>query len=65
MPIPKLIADKRREQKLSQTELAQAAGLSLNVIRSLEAGKDTASIKNLKKVLALFGLELTTQVKSS
>lgn len=65
MPISEAIKKKRKERKLSQAELAQSAGVSLNVVRSIESGKDTVSIKNLKKVLSLFGLELGVQEKSS
>ena len=56
---------RRKNKKLSQTELAQAAGVSLNVVRSIESEKDTVTLKNLKKVLFLFGLELTLKSKGT
>ena len=56
---------RRKAKKLSQTELAQAAGVSMNVVRSVESDKETVSLKNLKKILFLFGLELSLKSKNS
>lgn len=52
------IKDKRRQLKLSQTELAEKSGVGLRFVRDLEQGKETLRMDKVNQVLALFGEEL-------
>ena len=52
------IKQKRKKHGLTQTELAERAGVGLRFIRDLEQGKKTLRIDKVNDVLALFGEEL-------
>jgi y4mF family transcriptional regulator len=49
----------RVERSLTQKQLAETYGLSLRVIRDLEQGKMTASLKNVIDVLAALDRKIT------
>lgn len=53
-----LITFHRKQAGLSQVELALHAGVSRNVVQDLEAGKERASWKNLRAVLAVLNIQL-------
>ena len=55
----------RKMLKLSQTQLADLAGVSLNYISQLEKGKSKAQLDTLLNVLEVLGLELTLGTGSS
>ncbi len=46
---------KRRELGLTQTELADRAGVGLRFVRELEQGKSSLRLDKMNQVLALFG----------
>ncbi|MCB9024774.1 MAG: helix-turn-helix transcriptional regulator [Bdellovibrionaceae bacterium] len=52
------IRDERKSQGLSQTELADLAGVSLNFVSQLESAKSTVRIDKVLQVLSTLGLEL-------
>lgn len=52
------IRDERKSQGLSQTELADLAGVSLNFLSQLESAKSTVRIDKVLQVLHTLGLEL-------
>jgi y4mF family transcriptional regulator len=54
----KAIRRSRKSLKLSQSTLAQLAGVSLNYISQLEQGKPKAQLDTLLNVLEVLGLEL-------
>jgi y4mF family transcriptional regulator len=47
--------ERRRELKITQTELAQRAGVGLRFIRDVEQGKKSIRLDTVNQVLALFG----------
>jgi y4mF family transcriptional regulator len=49
---------KRKENKLTQPELALKAGVGLRFVRDLEQGKKTLRMDKVNDVLRLFGEEL-------
>lgn len=51
------VREERKAQGLSQTELAQLAGVSLNFLSQLETGKATVRIDKVLQVMATLGLE--------
>ena len=52
------VKEKRKEAKLTQKEFSILAGVGLAFIRAIEQGKTTLKVKNVNKVLAMFGYEL-------
>lgn len=52
------IVDLRRQQKLSQEELAKAVGVTRQTITSLEVGKYTASLVLAHKIACFFQLTI-------
>lgn len=56
--LSRFIKDKRKENHLTQIDLAQKAGVGLRFVRELESGKKTVRLDKVNQVLALFGFEL-------
>jgi y4mF family transcriptional regulator len=54
---------KRKKLKLTQTELAEKAGVGLRFLREIEQGKKTMRMDKVNQVLALFGYELGPEKK--
>ncbi|NCC15033.1 MAG: transcriptional regulator [Clostridia bacterium] len=52
------IVELRRQQKLSQEELAKAVGVTRQTITSLEVGKYTASLVLAHKIACFFHLTI-------
>jgi HTH-type transcriptional regulator/antitoxin HipB len=59
-----LVREVRKEQGLTQLDLAGLAGLSNRFIIDLERGKETLQMQKALDVLALLGVELTAKRKS-
>ena len=53
-----LIKAKRKEQGLTQNDLALASNVGIRFIVDIEAGKETAQIGKVLKVCAMLGLKL-------
>lgn len=58
MKLELFVKSKRKEQKLSQPELAFRAHVGLRFIRDLEQGKKTLRMDKVNLVLNYFGYEL-------
>jgi y4mF family transcriptional regulator len=54
-PFSLFFKQKRKENRLSQEELARKAGVGLRFVRDVEQGKKSMRIDRLNAVLALFG----------
>ncbi|OYQ43667.1 type II toxin-antitoxin system Y4mF family antitoxin [Flavobacterium aurantiibacter] len=54
-PLSKHIKIKRKQNRLTQPELALKAGVGLRFVRDLEQGKTTLRIDKVNDVLRLFG----------
>jgi HTH-type transcriptional regulator / antitoxin HipB len=52
------IRNERKSQGLSQTELANLAGVSLNFVSQLESAKSTVRMDKVLQVLSTLGMEL-------
>ena len=55
MTLSEYIKQTRKENGLSQVELAERAGVGLRFVRELERGKQTLRMDKINDVLALFG----------
>jgi len=50
----KFVKQKRKETKLTQSELAEKAGVGLRFVRDLEQGKKTLRLDKVNQILQLF-----------
>lgn len=58
MKLSEFIKEKRTTQFLTQSELAEKAGVGLRFIRDVEQGKETLRMDKVNQLLNLFGYEL-------
>jgi y4mF family transcriptional regulator len=65
MKLPLFLKQQRKDNKLTQEDLAVKAGVGLRLIREIEQGKTTMRMDKVNKILALFGAELTVTFKLS
>jgi y4mF family transcriptional regulator len=52
------VRERRRDLRLTQSELADLAGCSPRFLRALETGKTTVQLDKVQAVLEVLGLEL-------
>jgi y4mF family transcriptional regulator len=55
---------RRRELHLGQDEVADLAGVSPTLVRSIEHDKPTLRLDKVRAVLNVLGLEFTARIKS-
>jgi y4mF family transcriptional regulator len=65
MKLASFLKQQRKENKLTQEELARKAGVGLRLIREIEQGKTTMRMDKVKQILSLFGAELTVTSKTN
>ncbi|MCZ2203684.1 type II toxin-antitoxin system Y4mF family antitoxin [Bartonella sp. A5(2022)] len=53
-----LVRNARKEQGLTQEQLAVASGVGVRFIRDLERGKESCQIGKILHVLAMLGLDI-------
>ena len=58
MKIAQFIKEKRKNLGLTQTDLAEKAGVGLRFVRDLEQGKPTLRLDKVNQVLDFFGSEM-------
>ena len=58
MSLSEYVKQMRRQYALTQTDLAEKAGVGLRFVRELEQGKQTLRIDKVNQVLSIFGAEL-------
>ncbi|HAC21026.1 MAG: helix-turn-helix domain-containing protein [Tannerellaceae bacterium] len=63
MDFYKILKERRQLLELTQQDLADYSGLSVRIIKSIEAGKGNPSINTLRKITEVLGLEITMNVK--
>jgi y4mF family transcriptional regulator len=65
MRLSPFLKQQRRDNKLTQEELAVKAGVGLRLVREIEQGKTTMRMDKVNQILALFGAELTVISKAN
>ncbi len=58
-----IIKERRALLGLTQQDLADYAGLSLRIVKSIETGKGNPSVSTLSKIADTLGLELLLKVR--
>lgn len=58
MKIAEFVKLKRKENKLTQVELAERSGVGLRFLRELEQGKETLKLDKVNQVLQMFNSTL-------
>ena len=58
MDLANFVKTKRKSVKLTQTELAEKAGVGLRFVRDLEQGKESLRLDKVNQVLQLFGYQV-------
>ncbi|MEM8524159.1 MAG: helix-turn-helix transcriptional regulator [Bacteroidota bacterium] len=61
--IGNIIRERRKELEITQTVLAELAGVSKNTLYKLERGTSNPSIKVIEELLIVLGMELKIEVK--
>jgi y4mF family transcriptional regulator len=59
-----LLQKQRKQQGLTQVELAALCGVGVRFISDLENGKPTVELAKVLQVIQLLGLELTIQTRA-
>ena len=65
MNIGTVIKERRTLLGISQHALADFSGVGISTVKDLERGVGNPSIKTLKKILDVVGLEIVMQVKQT
>ncbi len=63
MNLSTFLKEQRKQNNLTQEELAIKSGVGLRLIREIEQGKVTMRMDKVNQILALFGAELTVNFK--
>jgi y4mF family transcriptional regulator len=65
MELSPFLKQQRKDNKLTQEELAVKAGVGLRLVREIEQGKTSMRMDKVNRILALFGAELTVIFKAN
>ena len=65
MDIGTVIKERRTLLGISQQDLADFSGVGISTVKDLERGVGNPSMKTLKKILDVVGLEMVLQVKQT
>ncbi|GAB2669519.1 hypothetical protein GCM10027036_23800 [Flavihumibacter cheonanensis] len=61
--IGKVIRERRKSLRITQPDLAELAGISVNSLYKLERGESNPTVDLIEKVIAVLGLEMKLEVK--
>ncbi len=65
MNLSKFLKQKRKENNLTQEDLAAKAGIGLRLVREIEQGKTSMRMDKVNQILDLFGAALTVNTKTN
>ena len=65
MDIGTVIKERRTLLGISQQDLADFSGVGISTVKDMERGVGNPSMKTLKKILDVVGLEMVLQVKQT
>ncbi len=58
------LKNRRDHLRITQSEVADLAGISINTLYKIERGQANPTLESLEKLTSVLGLELTLQLKS-
>jgi transcriptional regulator with XRE-family HTH domain len=61
--IGKQIRERRKELRVTQPDLAEMAGISINTFYKIERGQANPTVLVLNKIAEILGMELNLEVK--
>ena len=64
MSLSEFLKQKRKENNLTQEDLAEKAGVGLRLVREIEQGKTTMRMDKVNQILHLLGAHLTVTQKT-
>jgi transcriptional regulator with XRE-family HTH domain len=65
MQIEKTIKERREVLRLTQSHLAELAGIGLRTLKNIESGKGNPSIETLNKIADILGMEILLVIKGT
>ena len=63
MDISKRISERRKALGITQTELAEMAGVGIATVKDIERGKGNPSLKTLEQLCTVLGFEIELKIK--
>ena len=63
MDISKIISERREALGITQTELAEMAGVGIATVKDIERGKGNPSLKTLEQLCTVLGFEIELKIK--
>ncbi|NLO01580.1 MAG: helix-turn-helix transcriptional regulator [Bacteroidales bacterium] len=61
--IGELIKERRKALRVSQPDLAEMAGISINTLYKIERGQANPTVQILNKIAEILGMEVKIEVK--
>ena len=65
MVLKDTLKERRSQLKISQSDLAEMANVSLATVKDIERGKGNPSLQTVEKILAVLGMEMTYRVRQT
>ncbi|MBT3384919.1 MAG: helix-turn-helix transcriptional regulator [Prolixibacteraceae bacterium] len=62
--VGKSIKERRKALRVTQPQLAELAGISVNTLYKIERGQANPTLHTLKKIANVLGMEVSLQVKN-
>ena len=62
--VGKSIKERRKALRVTQPQLAELAGISVNTLYKIERGQANPTLNTLKKIANVLGMEVSLQVKN-
>lgn len=63
LEIGNILKTRRKELRITQPDLAEMAGISVNTLYKIERGQANPTLKVLTKLLDILGMEINLEVK--
>ena len=64
MDLREVVKERRGVLGISQLDLAEMAGVSLATVKDIERGAGNPSMKTVKKILEVLGLEMQFRIRT-
>lgn len=65
MNIADIIKHRRQELKISQSDLAEMAGVGIATVKDIERGVGNPSLKMMEKIADVLGMEIDIHIKKN